>query len=128
MPTFSGYLRSNQKVESFLDTLDDANPIAFLLDRQSVSLVLVRSGIAQTAQNVVAVPPGESSRGSESRGATGESAEYDVLLIGVRDHATLTDFDVKRADRFLYNSTWHEVIDIDNTLAGKTEARCRARQ
>jgi hypothetical protein len=127
MPDFTGYLRSDGKVESLLDTDNQANSVAWMIDRNGESIVLVRANVAQTAQTVLLVPFGQGERPSESRSDTGETISYDVLLIGVRGHDTLTDFNVQRGDKFKYNSVWHEVLEVDKTLKGKTEARCVAR-
>lgn len=127
MPTFSGYLRSNGKVESLLDTANQADSVAWMIDRNGVSVTLVRANVAQAAQTVLLVPPSRQGAGHESRSETGETITYDVLLIGVRDHDTLTDFNVLRGDKFKHNGVWHEVMEVDKTLKGKTEARCVAR-
>lgn len=127
MPTFSGYLRSNGKVESLLDSDNQADSVAWMIDRNGVSVTLVRANVAQTAQTVLLVPPSARGAGSESRSETGETISYDVLLIGVRDHDTVADFSVQRGDKFKHNGVWHEVLEVDMTLKGKTEASCVAR-
>lgn len=122
MPSFDGWLRDTSPI-SDLSERDFGS--AWMVDRAGVSITLERVG---TAQTVILVPSGRSNTGTEQRGETGQSSDYDVALIGMRDHATIADFNVRRGDTFEYKSTFYEVINVDKTMPGKTEARCKARQ
>lgn len=129
MPRFKNYQRSNDKDNTWLNQENRADSVQWMIDRDGVSITLLRDGVAQTAQTCIVVRPGSSSRGRESRHETGESANYDVILIGIRDHSntSISDFDVARGDLFNYQSIQYEVIDVVKVDKGKTEANCKAR-
>ena len=127
MPSLSGYLRANDHDEIWLDSLNRADNVQWMIDRDGVSITLIRDGTPQTAQNALLVPIASGARGNESRHETGESSSLDMLLIGVRGHGTETDFDVKRGDVFTLNTVRYEVIDVNKAITGKTEANVKAR-
>lgn len=128
MPSLSNYLRSNDKDETLLDQHNRADSAQWLIDRDGVSITIIREGTPQTAQTCIVVQPGSTSRGRESNYETGQAAQFDVILIGVRGHTSdaISDFDVARGDLFTYQSTQYEVLDVINVDSGQTVANCRA--
>ena len=49
-----------------------------------------------------------------------------AVVFGVRDHATVADTDIQRADRFVLGDTEYEVIGVI-AVVGEVQAVCEAR-
>jgi hypothetical protein len=49
---------------------------------------------------------------SESESATGSGAKRKLVIFGVRDHATVTDSDIKKGYRLVRESREYEVMSV----------------
>ncbi len=86
------------------------------------SIIIVRDGVAQTAQTV-RIEYGNVS--NEVQTAIGRNSVQDVVIFGIRNHLTLPDTDIRRGDTINIQSARYEVESILHTL-GEVQALCRA--
>ena len=96
---------------------------------QGQDIVLTRNSTTLDAQRVI-VAPITGTTVEERFGPPGQqrTSTIDIMLIGPRNHPSLPDFDVARGDRFAIGTARYEVIYVDVSLNGKTEARCASFQ
>lgn len=129
MPDIGGLLNWSGLAANALDTETEnrAESVEFMIGHRGVNITLVRNATPITAQKVLVVPQGQ---GNPSRNDTPASsgAMQVMVLVGLRDHATLADFDVQRDDRFVHLGASYVVRFVDNSMPGKTEAYAEARQ
>ena len=104
------------------DWSDDADPAvdnARITADKLTSITVVRAGVEQSAQNV---------RLEEMRGdrtivtAAGQTATVDALIIGYKGHATITNTDLQRGDRFKADSLFYEVVAVVPNLSDSLQA------
>lgn len=96
---------------------------------QGQDIVLTRGSSTLESQRVI-VAPIAGTTVEQMYGPTGQmrTGTMDTLLIGPRNHPALPDFNVQRGDRFAIGASRYEVIFVDTSIAGKTEARCASFQ
>lgn len=96
---------------------------ARIQDRPAV-ITLVRDGAARAAQTVRIEPYRQ--RGiQEATGGAGMSARQSLSIFGIRDHATETDTDIARDDRFVYQDKFYRVVHV-NLFPGEVQALAEA--
>lgn len=96
---------------------------ARIQDRAS-AITLVRNQVALAAQTV-RIEPTDQRAVRESTGAAGVSARQTLVVFGVRDHATETDTDIERDDRFAYDGKFYRVAHV-NLFPGEVQALAEA--
>jgi len=93
------------------------------INDKPASIVLVRNGTALAAQTVRV----EYDRGASEMGDAGQSSNRGVVVFGVRGHAALSDTDIQRGDRFVYEGAQFRVVDVVYTT-GEVQAMCEAQR
>lgn len=93
------------------------NGFARMIDERPVSITVVRDGSAKTAQPVRIEPLSAGS--AERMGIVIEGANSAVLVLGYKNHETITDTDLIRGDWFYYDNKRY---DVKQTLAGVDDA------
>lgn len=121
MPDIGKLLNWDGKATCLIDDFPRAEGVEFMIGHRGVSLILVRSTGPLAAQTVLLMPAGRTRL--EVEGEAGEMSKASMAVIGVRNHPTLPDLDIRRGDRFAYDGHQYEVTHVDTTMAGKTEAR-----
>lgn len=86
------------------------------------SVIVLRNGVARTAQTV-RIEYGNIS--NELQSNIGRNSVQDVIIFGIRNHATLPNTDIQRGDTINIHSARYEVESIIHTL-GEVQAQCRA--
>jgi hypothetical protein len=89
------------------------------ISEKPYSIVIKRGTTTLSAQTVRL----ESSSSSNRAGTAGTVAVREVVVFGVKGHATVTDTNIRRADRFVYGGEEYQVNDLVLTL-GEVQARC----
>jgi hypothetical protein len=85
-----------------------------ILDKPT-DITTKRLGVAQTVRleyDESVIEPGS---------AAGEAAVRRVIVFGVKDHPTVIDTNIRRGDRFVYESVEYQVTDTVRTL-GEVQA------
>lgn len=124
-PDFDAFWGSRGKASNLWDDPNRAVDIATLIQDHPTSVILTRGGTHLAAQTVLA---DASQAPSIPSGAGGQPGQDRLILIGVRDHDTLADFDVQKGDRLSLNGTAWRVVMVDQTYAGQTVATCEGQQ
>lgn len=100
-----------------------ANDTARRIAEKTTSIVVVRAGVAQAAQNVRIDPLGAP---GEQTGEPGTVARARVLVMGYKDHATITNTSLQRGDRFKVDGVMYDVIDVTLGISGRLLAFAEA--
>lgn len=62
---------------------------------------------------------------TEARNLQLDISQQYCVLIGLRDHPTLPNLDIQRADTFYFQGLAYEVIEFFNTIPGRLLASCQ---
>lgn len=127
----SNYLGWDGITTDLVDQLSSAVGVAFAAEGpQGQSITLTRGAGTIAAQNVIVAPVSSSQAEQIYKTPDGQERKgtLDLILIGPRNHATLADFNVQRGDRFRLGTARYEVVLVDTSINGRTEARCVAFQ
>ena len=92
-----------------LTNAQSAVSIGNLIALKSISIVIIRGGVAQPAQTV------RLETLSSQRQVTTEGGQVymcDSYILGYKNHPTIADTSVKPGDRFVNNSISFEVIQV----------------
>ena len=92
-----------------LTNAESAERIGDLITRKSTSITIVRAGAAIAAQTVRLETLSSQKAIMDNGGIT---YMCDAMLLGYKNHATVTDTSIKAGDRFRANSVDYEVIAI----------------
>lgn len=111
MTDFSNWIITDERGEG----------VSFLLNHRGVSVVL-RRGTNNLAAQTVLIAPDTSAVPQEKDADQGQSAKLRYLVVGT------ASLDIQRGDTFSYlptnaNQRNFEVISVDRTLPGQTQAR-----
>lgn len=108
----------------WLDDVDRATDTARLIADKSTSITPIRGGLAQSATTVriefLARP-------REVQGEGGQTALVDVLVVGYKGHAEISDSDLRRGDRFTVAGVAYEIVVIAPGFADMLQAYARVR-
>ncbi len=95
---FNAWLGNSFPLATWRDDVDPAFDTAKVIAEKPVSIVVTRAGVAQAAQTVRLEPMSTSA--ALRMGATAETADLSILVVGYKSHPTLADTDLRRGDRF----------------------------
>lgn len=109
MPSIDTWQGSSFALSSWRDDVDRATDTARVIADKSASITLTRQGEQQTAQTVRLEPMGGA---GEQRSEAGTVSNAGVWVIGYKSHPTISDTDIKRGDRFFYNSQMYTVTHV----------------
>lgn len=93
------------------------------IQEKPTSVTIVRGSTPLAAQTVRIEK--DSTVDRETEGAAGRSSMRNVTVFGITNHPTVTDTNIQREDRFVYNGTQYRIIDVLVTL-GEVQARAEA--
>jgi hypothetical protein len=128
MPNLNDFLASGGKGMQWAEEHRRAVGITFMADyREGITLTLTRGGSTLAPQTVVLAPI-DTTDPSAFAGAAASTGSLDLLVIGPRNHPTLPNFDVSRGDRFSIGAARYQVMFVDTSMDGKTEAHCASIQ
>jgi hypothetical protein len=108
--------RGNQEMRSY-DTarLIAARPYTIVVQRDKGNQTLVT-----LAPQVVRLEVVQNIRsGVELRDAMVAISKQYVVIIGYKDHPTIPNTDLRRADTFVYNNREWEIVEIIDTIPGR---------
>lgn len=123
---FNWYTHGN--LEGWYTQRERADETAFIVGHAGVDVTFHdEDGNTHGPFRVQIVPTGV--RPAETPGAArSESAERDVIVIGVRGHDELDDCAIEIGYLFEVDTTTYEITFVDRSQPGKVEARGLARQ
>lgn len=110
------------KAATWAKTFDKTEPVSFILEKQSVSIVLIRSGVALAAQDFLLTGRGTATVYWELPSATANVGEKTVIM------EAHVDADIKRRDTFRMNGISYEVQFVERTQEDRIEAYAEAQQ
>lgn len=123
MPDINTWLGGTPALATWRDDVDRAYDTERTITAKSASITITRAGVAQAAQTVRLEPQ---SGGSDARGQNATVSNAGVLIVGYKDHPTITDTDIRRGDRFFYAGQMYTVTqampDVPNRLLATAEA------
>lgn len=127
MPELQNFLEWGGQASDWLDQIRRASGVRFMAGyRTGIEIALTRNGTTLAPQLVVIAP--SRSHQNETSGEAGRVGTLGLVLIGIKDHATLPDFDVQRGDRFAIGTARYEVMVVEAVLDGRVEAWAEAIQ
>lgn len=110
------------RIDTWLGASSKASDHAAIIADKSSSIVLVR-GVTPLAAQTVRI---EEQRGNrQAMTPAGTVFQIDALVFGYRDHATITDTDIKPGDRFAFRGVRFEVIMLAVNTVGSVQAYCK---
>ena len=118
MPSISGWIGTFR-----IDPIDEGTRAAAAWNRiqdRPTSITLYRSGSALAAQTV-RLEYSEASTSSERQGVAGQPSERQLIIFGVRNHATVAKTDIERGDLLKFEEANYKIIDVIN-LPGEIQA------
>lgn len=93
------------------------------IQRDAVSVVLVRGGVNLTAQTVRVVV--DTGRAQVSEDGMTTAATRTATLFGVRNHPTVANTDVQRGDLLRLSDGLYKVVAVTHRI-GEVQATCEA--
>ena len=109
---------------SITNAADRAVMTWWMIQNNSISLVLYRAGVEQSAQTVRLEFDNTT---VQDTGEAGMTTRRDVTIFGVKDHPTVSDTDIESGDQFAIGTDRFEVDDV-LSLPGEIQARARRLQ
>lgn len=109
MPDFNAWLGAQDTFSAWTGEGQRATDTANTISDKSASIVLTRAGAQMDAQTVRLEPTGGA---GEQGGPAGTVSNAGVLVTGYKDHATITDTDIRRGDRFFYEGQSYTVTQV----------------
>ena len=126
MPNLDSFLGWVDDDDDAFITWDKSAPTGFALGHQGVALTLARGA---SDVSITAIIAHSAQQPQIAEGSGGRVGMGDITIIGVRDHATLTDCDIQIGDLFRYpNATGgnrYEVFHVDKSVAGRVRATAK---
>ena len=108
------------------NAFDDAETVGVRIAERTTSVVLIRKGIVQAAQNMRIEADNEPSDEVVQSGNARLSVSF-VIVLGYLNHPTVTNTNIKRADVFVFEGKRFNVIDIIPNFVDRVMARAEAR-
>jgi hypothetical protein len=109
VPDFDAWQGTSFPLSTWRDDTDRGVDTARLIAEKSSSITITRAGSQLSAQTVRLEPL---SGPSEGRSEAGIVSNTDVLVIGYKDHASITDTNIRRGDRFYYSGQLYTVTQV----------------
>lgn len=127
MPDYAAFYQSRGKAGNAVSAARRAADVARMIQDRPTSITLKRGATVLDGQTVLATQE-RSGAAQDVRGEAGTAGIGRLMLLGVQNHATLDDFDVKRGDRFSYGGmSWHVAV-VQQHVPGVIEAHCEGVQ
>jgi hypothetical protein len=109
MPSIETWQGSSFALSSWRDDVLRAGDTARTVSDKTASIVITRAGAQLDAQTVRLEPTGGA---GESGGPAGVVSNAGILVTGYKDHATITDTNIRRGDRFFYDGQMYTVTQV----------------
>ena len=123
MPDFNAWTGDAVPLTGWTDDNDRAHDTARLIAAKSSSITVSRPSGALDAQTVRLEPAGSA---GEASGTNMVISKAGIVIIGYKDHPTITDTNLRRGDRFLIAGQKYSVTqvlpDIPSRLLAIAEA------
>ncbi len=121
MTQLSNFLKWTGHAAAWVEGVERAAGVEFMAGYRTGAMISLTRGATVLPAQLVALASARS-QDSEVRGEAGRIARHDLTLIGVQNHLTLPDFDVRRGDRFTIGPTRYEITFVETALDGRIEA------
>lgn len=125
MPDLGAWLGDTDPLATWTDDIDRAHDVARHIAAQPASITVTRAGVALTAQTVRLEPTGGAAERLFNIGALSKGG---VIVVGYKDHPTITDTSLQRGDRFAYGGQWYSVTQVLPNTPGRLLAVAEARE
>jgi hypothetical protein len=109
MPSIETWQGSSFALSSWRDDVLRAGDTARTVSDKTASIIITRAGAQLDAQTVRLEPTGGA---GESGGPAGTVSNAGILVTGYKDHATITDTNIRRGDRFFYDGQMYTVTQV----------------
>ena len=123
MSRVDGWTGDSFPLSDYID-VDRGVDTARVIADKSTSITVVRSGVAQSAQNVRIETAG---RPAIYQTEAGQTAQADALIIGYAGHPTITDTDLQLGDRFAVGGVGYEIVGLLSGLSNSLQAYAKVR-
>jgi hypothetical protein len=124
MPNINRWLSAPPFIGDFTGTVDRAMDTGMMIADKPTTITVYRSGVALDAQTIRIDPILPS-------GNTGENvtvqSDADAIVLGYRNHPTITDTDLQRNDVFVVDGVQYEVVGLESGYDDRLIALIRAR-
>lgn len=120
MPNFNAWMGDNPILGTWLDDVTDATGVAEIIAQKPTSITVQRQSGALSAQTVRLDLL--SSVASDVNSGPVTLGTMRVLLLGYRNHPTITDTNVQRGDTFAYDGQRYRVTQVDTTYRDRLQA------
>lgn len=123
MPDMSAWLGADTRGNDWR-TDDAPRPasVALMIADKPSSIVIVRDGVAQAAQTVRIDVFGGSAAERMGMGGNALQNVQRVLVLGYRNHPTITDTSIQANDHFKYDGRIYRVVKTEGGLTDRVEA------
>lgn len=121
MPDLSAYIgwHDDGAVEDW--TAQFARDPGFMIGHRGVSVVLYRAGVAQTAQDFLIAPLGQTAQTRDANTPVGQGSRDELLVLG------MADADIQKGDEFHYQAVGtrrnYRVVWVEKAAFNSTQAR-----
>lgn len=120
MPDIDAWAGNEFPLGGWLDDINASVDTARILQDKVSSIVLVRAGVSQTAQSVRIEDLRNKPRSYQTE--AGETGLAEILILGYKNHPTITDTDVQRGDRFALDGASYRVVAVTPGLLDSLQA------
>lgn len=120
MPNFNAWLGAPPVLGAWLDDVTDAVGVAEIIGQKPVSITVYRQSGVLPAQTVRLDLLSSVASVQEQNATT--LGVMRVLVLGYRNHPTITDTDLRRGDTFAYDGQRYKVTQIDTTYRDRLQA------
>lgn len=120
MPDIDAWAGSVFPLSGWLDDISASVDTARILADKSSSIVLVRAGVTQAAQTVRIEDLRDRPRSFQTEG--GDTGLAEILILGYKNHPTITDTDIQRGDRFALDGMGYRVVAVVPGLTDSVQA------
>jgi hypothetical protein len=110
VPDIDAWAGNTFPLSSWLADVSEAVDAARIVGDKITSITIIRTGVALDAQNVRIEDLSNRPRSYQTE--AGETALAEVLIVGYKNHATITDTDIQRGDRFALDGISYRVVAV----------------
>lgn len=108
----------------------DNNPrtagVANMITDKPAVIVVIRQGVALTAQTVRVDVFGSTSSERMDMGNNALVNTQRVLVLGYRNHPTIADTDLQANDKFVFDNQSYRVVRVESAFTDRVEALAEA--
>ena len=120
MPNVDAWAGNTFPLGGWLDDINASVDTARILADKASSITLIRAGVAQAAQSVRIEDLRDRPRSYQTEG--GDTGLAEILILGYKNHPTITDTDIQRGDRFALDGVGYRVVAVMPGLLDSLQA------